>query len=1429
MFKIIGSKIEKTKPYKINFKSLLINQEKNEIWIIPENNYLNFTYIFKEEGIQDQNKNYSYTNNNKLFLDPNKKHKNSVLQKKINLNLNINKDYKSSNINIQNNFSSESNIKHFDTYSNIYSNKIKNNNIKTNQKPRNVLINFQEIKSNNVSLPTNKFINNNDNFEINKTIFKSNNKKIEIKSFFLNKGNNDDNSYAFQNLINLNKERNISMEINNYEFNNDIFQIKNKSIKKIEKSPNNDKFLMKESKKYFNDDNLIKGYFQIRKYSTYMKSNINLDEKIISRNNDKNKHKSIPYIKTQNNNETFEYDGDKETVSFRYNYEKKDSKNKNKKDNKEQNRQDITSNNANNKIIDDNSRNKKKPKEYFEIIEPKRIKNYQGEKNRIKSYKYETFCEGYFISGIPKSFDKAKIIEDSTNFLSTCGHKLCSLLYSINPEILYFYKKEDLDISEDKIKNIANLSFPLGLKICLENTFQSNQMRHIPQQIFYNVIESDNGEKLYLATYYYFIGFKPGEFIEKYKCDVSKFYSDIFIKSNTKKDNSNNKDMYYIPESITIMSRYPLFNAMEICLNGFIFPCSEEKMHLMNHLINEVPLPEENSQIKFYIISYLTPIILNHNMNLYKIMSMKDKKKQNDILNDLYLSTEEYNFNILFSLISIEYIIFIFGLILLEQKILFVLDDYKTLSNIIFIFISLLYPFSWNHNIFPIISLNNINSLQSQIPYIAGIDESLFTYINKHNINIGSDVIIYNISQKIFIHSKNMKKISRKNILHENKLFNFPYKINNYLAKELKIISNEINSNLKLYNPPKEQENISNYEKLKLFKQKIEFDTKLVFIKSMIMLIGDFEDYTFFIEEEKPFFNKESYIEAHKEKDFKTFLNLLINTEMFNCFLEEQKLVYFHKKNDGNEDINIINNNKINYFNKIAENYSDLKYNQIIINNKNNLFNFVSLDIKLKAENLCKKIKLIKDDIIINSENNKDNEIQINRKKTNILFPGKNYLEDKKEEKRYSTDKNRLESYYTHGTKESKLSTETSTLNTYFNFRNKSDIFEDIKTNNKLLYVNIKSEKNFSIDRKIYRSKKKEIIDKYLLLPYFLSNKLEGDFYIKGKKEEDIIFKEVKKYKSKKKINEEIPPFINLITRIKRSIKYNEFKIIKDKAYIFPNNNLQNKVKKDRNKIKFNKELNLFKNKYYKEENNEKEIIDLNELMKNDDKIILIIKLFKSCFESKLNLNEQHFTLIKKLFINIENLEYFSNLIVPEIILRKNSSKQLTPTSFNTFSKIIKIIFENLNVSDKNITFLLTLACFVYYKYEKDKLIYLYSEFAFNKLDKEKENSEPYKLWSNESFWIEFFNCEFEFNIKENEYEENNSNEQINEENNINDKKKMCLIKTVLIVCYIMFKLNIEKNFIINIIEKMVLPVFINDFYFINEIMKLALLANNIK
>ena len=119
---------------------------------------------------------------------------------------------------------------------------------------------------------------------------------------------------------------------------------------------------------------------------------------------------------------------------------------------------------------------------------------------------------------------------------------------------------------------------------------------------------------------------------------------------------------------------------------------------------------------------------------------------------------------------------------------------------------------------------------------------------------------------------------------------------------------------------------------------------------------------------------------------------------------------------------------------------------------------------------------------------------------------------------------------------------------------------------------------------------------------------------------------------------------------------------------------------------------------------------------------------------------------------------------------------------------------------------------------------------SFNKLNKTQK---PYQLWCNEIFWIEFFNSEFEFINKEINYNLNNNDinnsddsENKNEIFDINNNKKMCLIKSVLLLSNIMLKLNIDKNFVINIIEKMILPVFVNDFYFINEIMKLALLTN---
>ena len=219
-------------------------------------------------------------NNIKLDFDKSKKLKNSVLYKKINLNLNINK----SNTFMSNNSTSPNN----------------NNKIKLNK-----FFNFKESKSNNIILPSKK------NKEIIMTdISNPKSKNENFKNFFFKKDNNDidEHSYAFQKLVNLNKDKsmNEALNINNNFFN----EINLKKKKTLEKSPDKEKFFLRDSKKYFNDDNN-------RKYSEYIKSNLKLNEQP---NYKKIGHRSIKFGQNVKNNKEFlEYDGDKDSETLRKN------------------------------------------------------------------------------------------------------------------------------------------------------------------------------------------------------------------------------------------------------------------------------------------------------------------------------------------------------------------------------------------------------------------------------------------------------------------------------------------------------------------------------------------------------------------------------------------------------------------------------------------------------------------------------------------------------------------------------------------------------------------------------------------------------------------------------------------------------------------------------------------------------------------------------------------------------------------------------------------------------------------------------------------------------------------------------------------------------------------------------------------------------
>jgi len=135
----------------------------------------------------------------------------------------------------------------------------------------------------------------------------------------------------------------------------------------------------------------------------------------------------------------------------------------------------------------------------------------------------------------------------------------------------------------------------------------------------------------------------------------------------------------YIPHAICLLSKYPFINQMETCLLSVLKMLSNVKVNseeinrFLIHIIKEIPIPPINKNLYFYIPNSVLPIELSGG-----------KKTK--------LPTTIALMNLLFAYFSIENIIFIHYLILMEQKILFIADEFYILTHIIEAFTNLLYP-----------------------------------------------------------------------------------------------------------------------------------------------------------------------------------------------------------------------------------------------------------------------------------------------------------------------------------------------------------------------------------------------------------------------------------------------------------------------------------------------------------------------------------------------------------------------------------------------------------------------------------------------------------------------------------------------------------------------------------------------------------------
>ena len=250
------------------------------------------------------------------------------------------------------------------------------------------------------------------------------------------------------------------------------------------------------------------------------------------------------------------------------------------------------------------------------------------------------------------------------------------------------------------------------------------------------------------------------------------------------------------------------------------------------------------------------------------------------------------------------------------------------------------------------------------------------------------------------------------------------------------------------------------------------------------------------------------------------------------------------------------------------------------------------------------------------------------------------------------------------------------------------------------------------------------------------------------------------------------------------------------------------------------------KNKYSNKDNNliigNSPKISLIKSMENDENIELINKFFTSCCTNKHRLTKEQLMSFEKIFSITYNKNYFANLIIPDMrIKNKNQHKQLMSTSFDDLKTVMKICLEKLTHEENHIARLLTIACFSYFKIDKDNnIFYLYQYFNEGAVY-------PCKLWLLDEFWMEFFKIEMkEANRKEDElynnYDNSNAGEYFDNDKSIIEfrSKYAILMENSIYLSKLMYKLNLNQIFIVNVFEKMILPVYECDYYNINNIMK---------
>lgn len=315
------------------------------------------------------------------------------------------------------------------------------------------------------------------------------------------------------------------------------------------------------------------------------------------------------------------------------------------------------------------------------------------------------------------------------------------------------------------------------------------------------------------------------------------------------------------------------------------------------HLIYEIPsLPSLNSTMTVYFPK-----------TQVRLRSINSIELNNIFINEIILRFDN------------EALTIILSSLLIENKVILVSNDHSLLYEISLGLKAMIYPFKWRGTFIPLITEDSVKYTQSFIPFIMGIDRTIFTNALQLKLfNNESDILIIDIDNKsISLLTPNAIITQYNKETIKNEIANYP-------------ISDYLNSKLL---------NKSNMSKE---------DIKDCLLKAISKLLINYQSYISFVGS-NVLFNQTCFVSSidNANESYSHFYSELTSTQQFNEFLQEhekEEFKHFNSlcvvKEKNGHSIDTLSNNDDDAIKGSIHNNDNWEGNGDCVDNDYNLFPF---------------------------------------------------------------------------------------------------------------------------------------------------------------------------------------------------------------------------------------------------------------------------------------------------------------------------------------------------------------------------------------------------------------------------------------------------------------------------------------------------------